>query len=207
MTISGYALGSGGGTKEVGVASHFFNDRALGKAVKVLPGEFFVSDEEIPIQTVLGSCIAACIWDPVRKVGGMNHFMLPEGGSDDDGTSGRYGAFAMELLINELMKRGANKASLKAKVFGGGAVMRGFTSLNVGEKNAKFVEAFLATERIPIVSRDLCDVYPRKVVFYPASGRALMKKLPVSDASIVQEEQKYGKTLAVAPKAGDVELF
>ena len=104
-------------------------------------------------------------------------------------------------------KRGANRGNLKAKVFGGGAVMRGFTSLNVGEKNAKFVADFLAIERIPIVSRDLNDVYPRKVVFYPVSGKALMKKLPVTDTAVEAEEQKYGRSLAVAPKAGDVELF
>jgi len=205
MTIAGFTLAASG-AQEVGVASHFFQDRTLGRAVKVLPGEFFVSDEEIAIQTVLGSCIAACLWDGARRVGGMNHFMLPEGGGDD-GESGRYGVFAMELLINALLKRGASRANLKAKIFGGGAVMRGFTSLNVGEKNAKFVENFLSTERIPVVSRDLCDVYPRKVVFYPASGRALMKKLPVTDHSVEVMEQKYGKTLATAPKAGDVELF
>lgn len=205
MTIAGFTL-SASGAQEVGVASHFFQDRTLGRAVKVLPGEFFVSDEDIAIQTVLGSCIAACLWDGTRRVGGMNHFMLPDGGSDDS-ESGRYGVFAMELLINALLKRGASRANFKAKIFGGGAVMRGFTSLNVGEKNAKFVESFLSTERIPVVSRDLCDVYPRKVVFYPASGRALMKKLPVTDHSVEAMEQKYGKTLATAPKAGDVELF
>ncbi|MBK8323302.1 MAG: chemoreceptor glutamine deamidase CheD [Betaproteobacteria bacterium] len=205
MTIAGFSLASNG-VQEVGLASHFFHDRGLGRAVKVLPGEFFVSDEEIAIQTVLGSCIAACIWDGARKVGGMNHFMLPEGGADD-GESGRYGVFAMELLINALLKRGASRANLKSKIFGGGAVMRGFTSLNVGEKNARFVEKFLSTERIPVVSRDLCDVYPRKVVFYPASGRALMKKLPVTDHTVEIMEQKYGKSLATTPKAGDVELF
>ncbi len=205
MTIAGFKLATSGAS-EVGVASHFFEDRGLGRSVKVLPGEFFVSDEEIAIQTVLGSCIAACLWDGQRKLGGMNHFMLPDGNADE-AASGRYGVFAMELLINELLKRGASKPALKAKVFGGGAVMRGFTSLNVGEKNARFVESFLATERIPIVSRDLNDVYPRKVVFFPSSGRALMKKLPVTDQAIVAEEQRYEKTLAKVPKAGDVELF
>jgi chemotaxis protein CheD len=205
MTIAGFTLATTGAS-EVGVASHFFHDRGLGRAVKVLPGEFFVSDEDIAIQTVLGSCVAACIWDPGRRVGGMNHFMLPEGGSDD-AASGRYGVFAMELLINELLKRGATRGTLKAKVFGGGAVMRGFTTMNVGERNARFVEKFLATEKIAIVSRDLLDVYPRKVVFYPTTGKALMKKLPVTNVAVEAEEQRYGKTLAKAPKAGDVELF
>jgi chemotaxis protein CheD len=205
MTIAGFTLATTGAS-EVGVASHFFHDRGLGRAVKVLPGEFFVSDEDIAIQTVLGSCVAACLWDPGRRVGGMNHFMLPEGGSDD-AASGRYGVFAMELLINELLKRGATRGTLKAKVFGGGAVMRGFTTMNVGERNARFVEKFLATEKIPIVSRDLLDVYPRKVVFYPTTGKALMKKLPVTNIAVEAEEQRYGKTLAKAPKAGDVELF
>jgi CheD, stimulates methylation of MCP proteins len=106
-------------------------------SVKVLPGEFFVSDEDIVITTVLGSCVAACICDRQARVGGMNHFMLPEssGQSDPTGLAGRYGAFAMELLINEVLKRGARKAALEAKVFGGGQVLRGMT-MNIGERNA-----------------------------------------------------------------------
>jgi len=139
-------------------------EREFGRqGVKVLPGEFFVSDEDIVISTVLGSCVAACLWDPTRKLGGMNHFMLPGSGGDDPvGLAGRYGAFAMEQLINEMIKRGGRKASFEAKVFGGGAVLRGMTALNVGTRNAQFVEDFLRTEGIRITARDLLDVHPRR---------------------------------------------
>ena len=108
-------------------------------AVKVLPGEHYVDDADIMIVTVLGSCIAACLHDRTARVGGMNHFMLPDGGAD---LCGRYGAYAMELLINELLKRGAQRARLEAKVFGGGRVMQNFTAMNIGEQNAAFVERF-----------------------------------------------------------------
>lgn len=180
--------------------------------VKVLPGEFFVSDEDIVITTVLGSCVAACIWDRHVGVGGMNHFMLPgeEGGSRDAdplGLAGRYGVYAMEQLINELIKRGGRKANFEAKVFGGGQVMRNMTSINIGERNAQFVEQFLRTEGIRIGARDLLDVHPRRVAFFPATGRALCKKLAQADASLVAAERQYTARLTSARVGGDVELF
>ena len=177
--------------------------------VKVLPGEFFVSDEDIVITTVLGSCVAACLWDRQAGIGGMNHFMLPDGGSQPDptGLAGRYGVFAMEQLINELIKRGGRKPSFEAKVFGGGQVLRNMTSLNVGQRNAAFVEQFLRTEGIRIGARDLLDVHPRRVAFFPASGRALCKKLAQADASLVAAEQQYTATLTSTPVSGEVELF
>jgi chemotaxis receptor (MCP) glutamine deamidase CheD len=100
----------------------------------------------------------------------MNHFMLPDGGGGAD--SGRYGSFAMELLINELIKRGATRSTLEAKVFGGGAVISGMNSINVGERNTSFVLDYLRTERISVVSKDVLDIHPRKVCFLPASGKA-----------------------------------
>jgi len=177
-------------------------------SVKVLPGEFFVSDEDIVITTVLGSCVAACICDRQARIGGMNHFMLPEssGQSDPTGLAGRYGAFAMELLINEVLKRGARKAALEAKVFGGGQVLRGMT-MNIGERNAAFVEQFLRTEGIRIVARDLLDVHPRRVAFFPASGVALCRKLASADASLLTAERSYTAKLKASPPAGEVELF
>ncbi|HRD86472.1 MAG TPA: chemoreceptor glutamine deamidase CheD, partial [Rubrivivax sp.] len=149
--------------------AHFRND-----AVKVLPGEYFVHDEDLLITTTLGSCIAACLWDRERRVGGMNHFMLPGGGGGD---GGRYGSFAMELLINELIKRGATRSTLEAKVFGGAAVVNGMNSINVGEQNTRFVLDYLRTERISVVSKDVLDIHARKVCFLPASGKALVKRL------------------------------
>lgn len=196
-----------------GEARTVLYERDFGRnGVKVLPGEFFVSDEDIVITTVLGSCVAACIWDRHAGVGGMNHFMLPggEGGSRDAdpiGLAGRYGVFAMEQLINELIKRGGRKANFEAKVFGGGQVLRNMTSINIGERNAQFVEQFLRTEGIRIGARDLLDVHPRRVAFFPVTGRALCKKLAQADASLVAAEQQYNAKLSAARVGGDVELF
>lgn len=191
-----------------GEASHTYFERAFKRsAVKVLPGEFFVSSQDIVLNTVLGSCVSACIWDSKAQVGGMNHFMLPDSSDGDGGASGRYGGFAMELLLNELMKRGARKASMQAKVFGGGAVLRGITSINVGEKNADFVRGFLATEGVRIVAEDLLDIYPRKVMFYPSTGKALVKKLTSGLEEVTAAERSYQRAIAVKPVAGDIELF
>lgn len=180
--------------------AHFRND-----AVKVLPGEYFVHDEDLLITTTLGSCIAACLWDRERRIGGMNHFMLPEGA----GESGRYGSFAMELLINEMMKRGASRLTMEAKIFGGGAVIGGMSSINVGERNTQFVIDYLQTERIPIVSRDVLEIYPRKVCFLPASGKAMVKRLAPThnDAFVVQDRIAAQKAAPVSSSGGSVDLF
>jgi chemotaxis protein CheD len=191
-----------------GEASTFYFDRDFSRqAVKVLPGEFFVAEEDVVLTTLLGSCVSACVRDPSTGVGGMNHFLLPEGGASDPmSDSGRYGAFAMEQLINELLKRGARKANLEAKVFGGGHVMKNFTTMRVGTRNAEFVLKFLKTEGIRIVSQDLLDVHPRRVVFFPHSGRALCKKLAKADDTLVAAEQQYSAKLTTKV-SGDVELF
>jgi chemotaxis protein CheD len=196
----------------VGEARTVYFEREFERnAVKLLPGEYFVSGDDIVLSTVLGSCVAACMWDRTARVGGMNHFMLPgEGRSNEPdpiGLSGRYGAFAMEQLINELIKRGARKGNLEAKLFGGGAVLKNFTAINVGERNSEFVLDFLRTEGIRVASQDLLDVYPRRVAFFPTSGRALCRKLAQADASIVSAEQQYNARLNTSKVGGDVELF
>ena len=197
-----------------GEAHTFYYERDFSRnAVKVMPGEFFVGKEDIVISTVLGSCVSACIWDRTAKVGGMNHFMLPGGQGNDanpndlTAASGRYGVFAMEQLINELIKHGARKGNLEAKVFGGGAVLRKFSTLNVGERNAAFVLEFLKTEGIRVISQDLMDIYPRRVAFFPASGRALCKKLTSTDSALVTAEQQYTAKINTTEVAGDIELF
>src|SRR3989344_4522404 len=125
-------------------ASFFYLDHHFQhNAVKVLPGEYFVGDENMIIMTVLGSCIAACLWDSRAHVGGMNHFMLPDGDVAD--ASGRYGSYAMELLINEMLKLGARRETMQAKIFGGAQVMHNFTTMNVGERNTNFVLNYLHT--------------------------------------------------------------
>jgi chemotaxis protein CheD len=192
--------------RKPGEASFFYADHHFQyDAVKVLPGEYFVSGDDVLIMTVLGSCIAACIWDGKARLGGMNHFMLPEG---DDG-SGRYGSYAMELLLNEMIKLGARRETMQAKVFGGGAVMAGFTSMNVGERNTKFVFDYLATERIPVVSQDVMDIHPRKVCFFPVTGKALVKRLAHAhpEALVVEERKGNAATVAKSTAGGSVDLF
>ena len=192
-----------------GQASFFFYDAHFhNEAVKVLPGEFFVYGEDILIMTTLGSCIAACLWDRDRRVGGMNHFMLPEGASGgSDG--GRYGSYAMELLINEMIKRGANRSSMEAKVFGGGAVVSGMNSINVGEANTRFVLEYLHTERITVVSKDVLDIYARKVCFLPHSGKAMVKRLAATntDTLLAQERAAAQKAAPAASAGGSIDLF
>lgn len=192
--------------RKPGEASFFFYDAHFkNAAVKILPGEYFVDNEDILVMTTLGSCIAACLWDRQAQVGGMNHFMLPEGAGD----SGRYGSFAMELLINELMKRGASKSRMEAKIFGGGAVIAGMNTINVGERNTNFVLDYLKTERIPVVSKDVMDVYPRKVCFLPHSGKAMVKRLAPTntDALIQQDRAAAQKAQPVVSSGGSVDLF
>jgi chemotaxis protein CheD len=194
-------------SRKPGEASFFFHDHHFKfNAAKVLPGEYFVSKDDMVIMTVLGSCIAACIWDSKLRVGGMNHFMLPEGGGD---TSGRYGSYAMELLINELVKLGSSRENMQAKVFGGGAVISGFTTMNVGERNTKFVLDYLATERIPIVSKDVMDIFPRKVVFFPVTGKAMVKRLAHAHPETLESQERQGVVTRVAQSnaGGSVDLF
>ena len=190
-----------------GEASFFFYETRLRSvAVMVLPGESFVHDEDIVILTTLGSCIAACLWDTRARVGGMNHFMLPqlEGGAAS--ASGRYGLHAMELLINELQRRGASRGALVAKVFGGAQVIDGMHSLNIGMRNTEFVLDYLRTERIPVVSKDVLDIHPRKVCFLPASGRALVTRLKPPQAGAVLAQERAAAARAAAP-AGAIVLF
>lgn len=195
--------------REPGEASFFFHDNQFHRdAVKVLPGEYFVHDGEIVILTTLGSCIAVCLWDPQRRVGGMNHFMLPEGGNQTGG-AGRYGSFAMELLINALMHRGAVKSRLQAKVFGGAMVIAGMTSINVGEQNTRFVLDYLKTEGIPVLSKDVLEIFPRKVGFMPDNGQAMVKRLPPTRAAdLLEREQELARRIVPAEAAsGSVDLF
>ena len=192
--------------RKPGEASFFYYDAHFkNEAVKVLPGEYFVYAEDILIMTTLGSCIAACLWDRNAKVGGMNHFMLPEGSGD----SGRYGSFAMELLINEMMKLGAQRSSMEAKVFGGGQVISGMNTINVGERNTAFAMNYLKTERIPILSKDVLDIYPRKVCFLPHSGKAMVKRLAAAnpEALVAQDRIAVQKAVRGSTEGGSVDLF
>lgn len=198
--------------RKPGEASFFFFDAHFrNDAVKVLPGEYFVASEEMLVMTTLGSCIACCLWDRQSHIGGMNHFMLPDGASVEPGaTGGRYGTYAMELLINEMLKRGSSRLSMEAKIFGGGAVITGkSSSINVGERNTKFVIDYLQTERIPIVSKDVLEVYPRKVCFLPVSGKAMVKRLAPTnaDALAAQERAAAQRAQPASTGGGSIDLF
>jgi chemotaxis protein CheD len=176
-------------------------------AAKILPGEFYATQRDMLLVTVLGSCVAACIRDSVNGIGGMNHYMLPNS-PGDEGESGRYGTYAMEILINHLMKLGAQRKNLEAKVFGGGNVIAKMTQTNVGERNAEFVLDYLKTEQIRVVAKDLLDIYPRKVYFFPYTGKVLVKKLRnIHNDTIIERETEYTKRLRIDKMEGDIELF
>lgn len=196
--------------RKSGEASFFFYDAHFkNEAVKVLPGEFFVADEDLLVMTTLGSCIAACLWDREKRVGGMNHFLLPDTGQSGGADSGRYGSFAMDLLIGEMVKRGATRSTMEAKVFGGGAVISGMNTINVGERNTAFVLDYLRTERITVVSKDVMDIYPRKVCFLPHSGKAMVKRLASAntEALVAQERAAATKPVVTGTAGGSVDLF
>ncbi|MBL8500592.1 MAG: chemoreceptor glutamine deamidase CheD [Nitrosomonas sp.] len=194
------------------VATNLYFDKSFNsQAVKLLPGEYYVTDKDLLLVTVLGSCVAACIRDSYSGIGGMNHFMLPDGGGDAGSplnASARYGTYAMEILINQLLKLGARRGNLEAKVFGGGNVLDGLTVANVGQRNADFVLKFLQTEKIKVVAQDLVDIFPRKVYFFPKSSKVMVKKLRnIHNTTISQREKDYRQRLHKVDSGGDVELF
>ena len=203
------AAAAGGAEYVEHLATNRYFDRSFERpAAKILPGEYFVARDDMLLVTVLGSCVAACIRDGDSGIGGMNHFMLPEGDSND--VSGRYGSYAMEVLINEMIKLGARRESMQAKIFGGGQVMANFTTMNVGERNTDFVTQYLHTERIPIVSADVLDIYPRKVVYFPMTGKAMVKRLAhAHPEALVEQERARGSAaqLAKTNAGGSVDLF
>jgi chemotaxis protein CheD len=183
--------------------------------VKILPGEYYVTRNDEAVATVLGSCVSACVRDPDRNVGGMNHFMLPEDATVGPnnwldpavGLATRYGSYAMESLINDLLKLGASRERLEIKLFGGGRILSGMT--DVGGRNVEFVRNYMQIEGYRVSAEDLGGQQPRKVVYFPASGRVRMRKLrPVENRTISHHEQLYLASLGnKAAGGGDVELF
>ena len=181
------------------------------EAAKILPGEYYATGREMMLCTVLGSCVAACIRDYRSGIGGMNHFMLPDSAADDGSPmskSARYGTYAMEILINQLLKMGARRENLEAKVFGGGKILKGMSAINIGQRNADFVMEFLGREKIRVVAQDLVDIYPRKVYYFPKTGKAMVKKLrSLHNNTIIVREKDYNSRLQKADVVGDVDLF
>lgn len=189
-------------------ASRHYLDREFGlTAVRLLPGEYYVTAEDMVLTTVLGSCVSACVRDSASGIGGMNHFMLPDQADPlvcDAAAAMRYGANAMNMLLDELLKAGARRERLEAKVFGGGAVLANMTLLNIGERNADFVLRFLHRERIHIAAQDLCGKLPRRINYFPLTGRVTVRKLrQQEDVLLLQrEEQELARALLKQPGYG-----
>jgi len=180
---------------------------------KLLPGEYYVTTNAEAIVTVVGSCVSACVRDRVFGIGGMNHFMLPihegdrsnwHGGIVDNIT--RFGNYAMEHLINDILSHGGMRKNLEVKVFGGGRIVRGLS--DIGACNASFVLDYLKEEGMPVVSQDLNGDYPRKIYYFPKTGRVLMKKLAsLHNDTLIEREKKYFHGIKDAPVGGEVDLF
>ena len=189
------------------------HDSKLGATVaKILPGEYYATGENEYITTTLGSCVSACLWDPLVRFGGMNHFMLPDAGEGRIGFGGaasdaaRYGSFAMEHLINAILKAGGRRERLKAKIVGGGNVLQ--IATNIGGRNIEFVREYLTNEGIQIVGEDVGGRHGRQVRFHPLSGAAAVKPLASTESrGLIAEEGSYKTTIERKPAAGEVELF
>jgi chemotaxis protein CheD len=179
---------------------------------RILPGEYYVTREDEVIDTVLGSCVAACIRNARFSIGGMNHFMLPRpSGSGTDswekiaGRGMRYGSASMEQLINSVLGAGGTRADLEVKIFGGGRVLAKLS--DIGARNLDFVREFLKQEGLKIVAEDAGDTCSRHVQYFPRSGRVRVRHLTARSAELGAKEQRYLDRLERAPVAGEIDLF
>lgn len=191
-----------------GAAKRVHDARENIDVVKIFAGDCYVTQEDIMLSTILGSCVSACIRDARAGVGGMNHFLLPgEVGQEIAlSDSARYGVYAMESLLNGILSKGGRKDRLEIKVFGGGNVIN--NSARIGSRNAQFIRGFLQKEGLRTAAHDLEGDYPRRVHYYPASGKLMMRQLKRrEDMHVVVEETRYRNVIAAAPVEGDIELF
>ncbi|HTZ00773.1 MAG TPA: chemoreceptor glutamine deamidase CheD [Xanthobacteraceae bacterium] len=191
----------------------FYDSAQAAWVVKILPGEFYVTgDPEEVLVTVLGSCVSACIRDPVARMGGMNHFMLVQNKTGASGAwgneleSARFGNFAMEKLINGLLKRGCQRERMEIKVFGGANVTS--TRNEIGTENGNFVLRYLQGEGLACAAQDLGGPYPRRIIYFPMTGKVVRRLLTGRDEdSALREETAYASTLGVRKAGADVQLF
>ena len=191
-----------------------YRDQSKGVVIaKLLPGDFYVTRSDEVLDTVLGSCVAACIRSPRLGIGGMNHFMLPRpsgAGIDtwDDvrGRATRYGTASMEQLINKILSNGATRSELEVKVFGGARVLAAMT--DIGNHNVSFVRDFLRAEGLKVVAEDVGDVCPRHVQYFPQTGRVRVKQLGRNQqVTVATVEERYLKGLERKPVGGEIDLF
>lgn len=192
-----------------------YRDPASGHIIaKLLPGDFYVTREDEVLDTVLGSCVSACIRNPKTGIGGMNHFMLPHprhGESEDNwgsvaSSATRYGSASMEQLINRILGGGGNRADLEVKIFGGARVLAATT--DVGQTNVQFVRQFLKQEGLKVISEDVGNITPRHIQYFPTTGKVRVKHLANSQsANLIKQEATYSKAIDKAPVAGEIDLF
>ena len=199
---------AGPGRAEAG--RRFYDNGLSAWMVKVFPGEYYVtSDPQEVLVTVLGSCVSACIRDPATGIGGMNHFMLPQSQSGSWGgtaQSTRFGNFAMEKLINELLKAGCLRTGLEIKLFGGGNVID--TTSSIGTHNAEFALHYLEAEGLRVAVADLGGQLPRRINYFPATGKVIRRLLGSNESTaIVREENEYVNSISTHSPAGEIELF
>ncbi|MFO7305960.1 MAG: chemoreceptor glutamine deamidase CheD [Gammaproteobacteria bacterium] len=188
-----------------------YRDRTGKVIVKLLPGDFYVTREDEVLDTVLGSCVSACIRNPRLRIGGMNHFMLPRpSGHGEDtweniaGRATRYGSASMEQLINKILAAGGTRADLEVKIFGGARVLAGLS--DIGRHNVAFVREYLRQEGLRVVSEDVGADCPRHIQYFPMTGRARVRHLRPR-ADVVTQEQQFLKRIEQAPVAGEIDLF
>ncbi len=192
----------------------FWDASQAAQIAKVLPGEYYVTRADELLETVLGSCVAACIRDTQHGIGGMNHFLLPVGDGGRGGiweqtsvnASTRYGNFAMAHLINGILRNGGSKHSLEVKLFGGASILD-MSTADVGRRNIEFVLDFIQTEGLRVHSQDLGGSLPRKVLYHPLTGRALVKKLASGTREVAVSERQYLQKIREQPVAGEIDLF
>lgn len=192
-----------------------YRDPSSGNVIaKLLPGDFYVTREDEVLDTVLGSCVSACIRNPKTSAGGMNHFMLPHPRNGESGdtwggvasSATRYGSASMEQLINRILSCGGTRADLEVKIFGGARVLAATT--DVGQHNVQFVRQFLKQEGLKVVSEDVGNITPRHVQYFPSSGKVRVKHLANSQsAKLISQEVSYSKVLDKQPVSGEIDLF
>ena len=194
-------------------SGQYFDARVGMNVVMVLPGRHHVtvSPNEM-IVTLLGSCVAACIRDPIAAVGGLNHFLLPESESGNWGqtvdAAMRYGNHAMETLINDIIKLGGSRSRLEVKVFGGARVIEGASTLAVGQRNVEFVQEYLKNEGFEIAAAHLGGGMPRRIHYFPMTGKVQMRQLKRgADKDLFKKEMDYRSQIKVDDQEDDAELF
>ena len=197
------------GLADIPAGSNYFDHKLDTMVHKINEGGVCVlSRSEHVIMTTLGSCISVCMFDPIIKVGGMNHFLLPEERNAErkDSFSMRYGNNAMEILLNEILKRGGQRSRIVLKAFGAGNVLP--IKAEIGAKNQNFLKKYIVDEGMALETCDLGGDYPRRVAFFPSTGKAFVKLLRrSSDLNISKQEENFRKRIETQEPFGNIELF